>query len=155
MLQCDIHLHRGIQLIEIKFCEDTRPQNQLSVTQEQHKGLCSILQGASVILHSILLGVGGNIYNNHTLEPVKELGLDSQRVSLSLLPSFMFILSITLPNLSVPYVHFPVLLSPAIRSRFQTKPATLLIPIDSSFPFCGGGAFSFTELGTKVAPFPW
>ena len=36
--------------------------------------------GASVItLHTILLGVGCTIYNNYTLEPFKELGLDSQR----------------------------------------------------------------------------
>jgi hypothetical protein len=39
--------------------------------------LCNILQGASVILHIILLGVGGTIYNTHTLEPFTELGLDS------------------------------------------------------------------------------
>ena len=26
------------------------------------------------------LGVGGTIYNTHTLKPFKELGLDSQRV---------------------------------------------------------------------------
>jgi hypothetical protein len=39
----------------------------------------------------------------------------------------MFILSITLPNLSIPDVPFPVLLSTLIRSRFQAKPATLLI----------------------------
>ena len=38
-----------------------------------------ILQGASVTLHVILLGVGGTIYNTHTLKPFKELGLDSQR----------------------------------------------------------------------------
>jgi len=31
-------------------------------------------------VYSISLGVGGTIYNNHTLEPFKELGLDSQRV---------------------------------------------------------------------------
>jgi len=72
--QLDIHL------IKIKYGEDTRPQNQLSAAQEQHKGLCSILQGASVALHTILLGVASTIYNNHTLEPFKELGLDSQRV---------------------------------------------------------------------------
>jgi len=39
-------------MIEIKYCEDTRPQNQLSVVQEQHKGLCTIF-----------LGVGDTIYN--------------------------------------------------------------------------------------------
>jgi hypothetical protein len=44
---------------------------------------------------------------------------------------------ITLLNLSIPDVPFPVLLvvllSTLIKSRFQAKPATLLIPID--FPF--------------------
>ena len=29
---------------------------------------------------SLLLGVGGTIYNTNTLKPFKELGLDSQRV---------------------------------------------------------------------------
>ena len=47
-------LQRDIHLIEVKYCEDTRPQNQLCAAQEQHKGLCTILQGASVILHTIL-----------------------------------------------------------------------------------------------------
>ena len=73
ILQSDIHL------IEIKYCEDTRPQNQLRAAQEQHKGLCSILHGASVTLHTILLELGGTIHNNHTLEPFPELGLDSER----------------------------------------------------------------------------
>ena len=73
-------LQRDIQLIEIKYCEDTRLQNQLSAAQEQRKGFCSILLGASVTLHTILLGVGGTIHNNHTLEPFKELGLELQRV---------------------------------------------------------------------------
>ena len=71
---------RDIHLVEIKYCEDTRPQNQLNTAQEQHKDRCNILQGASVTLHIILLGVGGTIYNAHTLKPLKELGLDSQRV---------------------------------------------------------------------------
>jgi hypothetical protein len=30
-------LHRDIYLMEIKYCEDTRQQDQLSATQEQHK----------------------------------------------------------------------------------------------------------------------
>jgi hypothetical protein len=68
-------------LIEIKYyCEDTRPQNLLSAAQEQHNGLYSILAGASVTLRTILLEVCGTIYNRHTLEPFKDLGLDSQRV---------------------------------------------------------------------------
>jgi hypothetical protein len=48
--------------------------------KKQHKYLCNSLQGASVTLHIILLGVGGTIYNTHTLKPFKELGLDSQKV---------------------------------------------------------------------------
>ena len=32
--------------------------------------------------------------------------------------------------MSIPDAHFPVLLTTLIRSRFQVKPATLLIPID-------------------------
>ena len=38
ILQCDIHL------IEIKYCEEIRPQNQPCAAQEQHKGLCTFLQ---------------------------------------------------------------------------------------------------------------
>jgi len=45
-------------------------------------------------------GSGWHLYNNHTIESLKDLGLDSQRVR-NLLPSFMFILSITLPNLFI------------------------------------------------------
>jgi hypothetical protein len=72
---------RDIHLIKIKYCKDTRPQNQLNdAAKEQRKDLCIILQGAAVTLHIILLGVGGTIYNTHTLKPFKELGLDSQRV---------------------------------------------------------------------------
>jgi hypothetical protein len=78
-------------------------------------------------------------------------------------------------------VPFPVLLSTLIRSRFQAKFATLLIPIDFSILFAveelygtryQSGSFSlinvgsglhclrsffliiFTVLGTKVAPCP-
>jgi hypothetical protein len=71
---------RDIHLVEIKYCEDNRPQNQLNAAKEQHKDICNILQGASNTLHIILLGVGGTIYNTHTLKPFKELGLDFQRV---------------------------------------------------------------------------
>ena len=53
-------------------------------------------------------------------------------------------------NLHWQLVPIPVLLSTLIRSRFPAKPATLLIPIDFSFPFLRWR--SFTVLGTKVAP---
>jgi hypothetical protein len=91
--------------------------------------------------------VGDTIHNNHTLEPYYKklpgwvLILEELR---NLLPSLIYILSTTLPN--TPYqtnladVPFPVLLSTLIRSRFQAKPATLLISIDFPFPFRGGGA---------------
>jgi hypothetical protein len=68
---------RDIHLVKIKSCEDTIPQNQLNAAKEQHKDLCNILQGASVTLHIIFLGVGGTIYNTHSLKPFKELDLDS------------------------------------------------------------------------------
>ena len=42
--------------------------------------LCYSLTASSHSLHIILLGVGGTTYNNHTLEPHKELGLDFQKV---------------------------------------------------------------------------
>jgi hypothetical protein len=64
-------MRRDIHLIEIKYCEDTRPQNQLNAVKNQHKDLCNILQGASVTLHIILLGVGGTIYNTQNSEPFK------------------------------------------------------------------------------------
>ena len=97
-----------MRTLDRKYCENTRPQNQLSAAQEQHKGLCSILQGAPVTLHPILLGVGGTNYNYHTLEPLKERGLDLKELR-SLLPSFLFILSITLPNFFIqmcPVQHY-------------------------------------------------
>jgi hypothetical protein len=50
MFTSDVDIH----LIEIKYCEDIRPQNQLSTVQEQHKGLCSIFQGAPLTLHTML-----------------------------------------------------------------------------------------------------
>jgi hypothetical protein len=93
-------LQRDIHLIEIEYCENTGPQNQLSTAQEQHKGLCAILQEASITLHTILLGEGGTIYDIHALKPFKELGLDFQRAK-KLATNFIYILSTTLPNLSI------------------------------------------------------
>jgi len=64
----DLSKHpRDIHLVEIKYCEDTIPQNQLNAAKEQHKDLCNILQGASVTLHIILSGVGEWVAPSTTL----------------------------------------------------------------------------------------
>eukprot|EP00983_Pelagomonas_calceolata_P040601 1137683-Pelagomonas_calceolata.AAC.2 len=75
---CKRHVH----LVEVKYREDTRPKNQLEASKQQHRDLCHHLSrgSAQVNLHTILLGVGGVIYTPHTLEPLKELVLDSHTV---------------------------------------------------------------------------
>jgi hypothetical protein len=63
----------------------------------------------------------------------------------------------SLLNLSIPDVPFSVLLSTLIRSRFQAKPATLLIPIEFPFLFAveelygtryQSGSFSLINVGS-------
>jgi len=79
----------------------------------------------------------------------------------NLLPSFMFILSTTLPYLSIPDVPFTALLSRTlIRRRFQVKPATLLSPVNP-FPFLlveefystryQSGSFSLINVGSDFS----
>ena len=71
---------RVIHLVEIKYCEDTRPGHQLEAANEQHKKLCDRqLKGKNIVLHTILLGVGGSVYIPHTLKHFIDLGLDPQR----------------------------------------------------------------------------
>jgi hypothetical protein len=84
------------------YYEDNRPQNQLNAAKKQHKDLCNILQGASVTLHIILLGVGGTIYNTHTLKPF------SARNWVSILKELRSLPPPLLLNLSIPDVPFPV-----------------------------------------------
>jgi len=145
-----------IQLTEIKYCENTRPQNQLSAAQEQQECLCTIFQGAFVTVHTILLGVGGTFKNQYTPEPFQELGLDSQRAE-KLALNLHNILSTTLSKSSIPGA-LSVLLPTLIGSRFQVKPAILLIPVDLIL-FCvveefyhtqyQSGSFFFINMGVK------
>eukprot|EP00983_Pelagomonas_calceolata_P061204 1146726-Pelagomonas_calceolata.AAC.1 len=74
---------RHVHLVEVKYCEDTRPKNQLKASKQQHRDLCRHLSRASgqVTLHTNLLGVGGVIYSPHTFEPLKELGLDTHKAT--------------------------------------------------------------------------
>jgi len=48
-------------------------------SEKQHEVLSKRLKAKKVILHTILLGVGGSIYTSHTLNHLKELGLDVQK----------------------------------------------------------------------------
>ncbi len=82
-------------LIEIKYCEDTRPEQQLKAAHAQHNHLRRSIAGDHV-LHVILLGVGDVTYIPHTLVPLKSLGLDPQRVKK---------LALKLHALSVHYAH--------------------------------------------------
>ncbi len=86
---------RTTHLIEIKYCKDTRPEQQLQAAHAQHGHLRRSIAGDNV-LHAILLGVGGVIYIPHTLVPLKSLGLDSHRVKK---------LALKLHAHSVHYVH--------------------------------------------------
>eukprot|EP00983_Pelagomonas_calceolata_P122358 1160900-Pelagomonas_calceolata.AAC.5 len=73
-----------VHLIETKYCEDTRPGQQLEAAQEQHADLCKLINAKVVTLHTILLGVGGTCYTEHTLNQFKQLvvlGLDHQRAN--------------------------------------------------------------------------
>eukprot|EP00983_Pelagomonas_calceolata_P125227 1161191-Pelagomonas_calceolata.AAC.7 len=38
--------HRHVHLVEVKYCEDTRPKNQLEASKQQHRNLCHRLSRA-------------------------------------------------------------------------------------------------------------
>ena len=137
---------RDIHLVEIKYCEDTIPQNQLNAAKEQlaQKSLQHSPRSLRYSPHHPFGCRRHHLHHSHS-EAFQELGLDSQRVKK--LASNLHVHSV---NFAAKLVHtrralvpFPVLLSTLIRSRFQAKPATLLIPIGISFPFRGGGALRY------------
>ena len=70
-----------MHLIEIKFCEDTRPEHQLNAAKQQHADLCKLISAEVVTIHPILLGVGGSICTEDTLKQFKQLGLDHQHAT--------------------------------------------------------------------------
>jgi len=66
-------------IVEVKYCEDTQPGHQLEASKKQHEVLCKRLKAKKVILHTLLLGVGGSIYTSHTENHLKELSLDTPK----------------------------------------------------------------------------
>eukprot|EP00983_Pelagomonas_calceolata_P053724 1143405-Pelagomonas_calceolata.AAC.1 len=53
------HVQHDVQMIEIKYCEDTRPGQQLEAAQWQHADFLKNVSGKAVTLLDTLLGVGG------------------------------------------------------------------------------------------------
>jgi hypothetical protein len=84
-----------------------------------------------------------------TLEFFKELDLDSQRAKKPFSKHHLHSINYAAKLVHIPDAYFPVLLSTPIRSRFQVKPATLLIPIGLFLILLVEELYS-----TKVAPFP-
>jgi hypothetical protein len=71
---------KKIWIMELKFCSDTRPEDQLLKAQQQHAELISLLmeQGynkSNIQLIPILIGVSGTIYTQHTLDALQLLGI--------------------------------------------------------------------------------
>ncbi len=68
--------------IEVKYCDDTRPEQQLARATEQHIGLKHALaqQCHKVSLRTILIEEMGTIYKCHTEIPLSKLGLDRCRL---------------------------------------------------------------------------
>jgi hypothetical protein len=94
--------------------------------------------------------VGGTIYNNHTLEPFKELGIDYQRVKK--LASKLHVHSV---NYTAKLVHTRCALSSTIINTHQEPiSGQACNPPDPYWFFLIFWWRSFTVPGTKVAPFP-
>eukprot|EP00983_Pelagomonas_calceolata_P074019 1152366-Pelagomonas_calceolata.AAC.2 len=71
-----------VHLIEIKYREDTGPEQQLEAAQRQHTNLCNLISAKSVTLHMILLGAVGIVILS---TPLTSLSSWTINVSLNLL----------------------------------------------------------------------
>ena len=89
-------------------------------------------------LHIILLGVGGTIYNTHTLKPFKQLGLDSQRIKK--LASKLHIHSVNLAAKICPYQTCPFQYCYQLSSGDGFRPSLqpFCSPLVFFLFFCGG-----------------
>lgn len=66
-------------IVEIKYCRDTDPTQQLDAAQNQHRPLEDAIRAAApeaeVQYVSVMLGVGGTIFKRYTTVPLEQLGL--------------------------------------------------------------------------------
>jgi hypothetical protein len=72
-------LNTKITIIEVKYCIDTKPNDQWTKAHEQHSELKRRLEGAGFLAQNIsicplLVGVSGTIYKR-TLASLKKLGV--------------------------------------------------------------------------------
>ena len=90
IVMCTKHTPDGaptlITLVEIKTCRDTDRGRQLEAAKRQHEQLIKELttrrgdtHAPTVKIIPILVGVGGTIYKDHTIEALKELGATNLR----------------------------------------------------------------------------
>ena len=69
-----------VEIVEIKYCIDTRPERQLSRAREQHNELKDLLaaQGflpSNITVIPILIGVSGTVYTEYTKLALEKLGV--------------------------------------------------------------------------------
>ena len=69
-------------IVEVKTCSDTRFREQLCKAKEQHAGLATALAAGgthTAEVLPILVGVGGSIYKEHTIDALTKLGVSRNR----------------------------------------------------------------------------
>jgi hypothetical protein len=73
---------RHYTIVEIKYCRDTKPEDQEARATAQHQQLQSTLQaadpGARIVYCTLMLGVSGTIYNNFIEHMTRNLGVTGQ-----------------------------------------------------------------------------
>ena len=71
-----------VHLVEIKYCPDTRVEDQLARADDQHAALREQLErrGSQVVQTTVLLGAGGTVYKQHTVDALRTLGVNGERL---------------------------------------------------------------------------
>ena len=72
--------NRQVHIVQLKCCQDTRPETPLQRALEQHAELRQQLIAAgysasNIHIVPILIGVSGTIYKQHTLDSLHKLGV--------------------------------------------------------------------------------